>query len=58
LSEVAQNSNTQGIIEGKFNLKAGPVQLQYDATKKTAKAAIPHNVYVYDEMLTTQADKA
>ncbi|KAK7182381.1 phenazine biosynthesis-like protein [Paraphaeosphaeria sporulosa] len=48
LSEVAEKSNSQGIIQGTFNLKAGPVQLQYDTTKKTAKAAIPHDVHVHD----------
>lgn len=35
-----------GVIDAKFNLKAGPVRLQYDVAKRTAKAAIPHNVYV------------
>ncbi|KAF9729196.1 hypothetical protein PMIN03_000370 [Paraphaeosphaeria minitans] len=48
LSEVAEKSNAQGIIQGRFNLKAGPVQLQYDTAKKTAKAVIPHDVRVHD----------
>jgi hypothetical protein len=44
LSEFAQNSGADGIIQAKFNLKAGPVQLDYDVAKGHAKAAIPHNV--------------
>ncbi|KIW02975.1 uncharacterized protein PV09_05636 [Verruconis gallopava] len=34
-------------VSGSFNLKAGPVQLTYDAIEKTAEAAIPHNVHVH-----------
>lgn len=33
-----------GVIEANFALKAGPVELQYDVVKKTARASIPHNV--------------
>ena len=35
-----------GIMEASFNLKAGRVGLRYDCGKKTAKASIPHDVYV------------
>jgi predicted PhzF superfamily epimerase YddE/YHI9 len=35
-----------GVIEASFTLKAGPVGLRYDVSKKTAKAGIPHDVYV------------
>jgi PhzF family phenazine biosynthesis protein len=46
LSNVAQERGVAGQVQASFDLKAGPVQLQYDASKNTAKAAIPHNVYV------------
>jgi len=46
LSDVARERGVVGQVEAQFHLKAGPVQLQYDAVKNTAKAAIPHNVYV------------
>jgi PhzF family phenazine biosynthesis protein len=45
LSDVTRERGMKQ-VEAKFDLKAGPVQLQYDATKNSAKAAIPHNVYV------------
>ncbi|KAK3201414.1 hypothetical protein GRF29_185g864110 [Pseudopithomyces chartarum] len=48
LSEFAQNSGADGIIQAKFNLKAGPVQLDYDVAKGHAKAAIPHNVHIHE----------
>jgi PhzF family phenazine biosynthesis protein len=35
-----------GVIEASFNLKAGRVGLRYDVAKMTAKASIPHDVYV------------
>ena len=35
-----------GVIEASFKLKAGPVGLRYDVAKKTARAAIPHDVLV------------
>lgn len=44
LSEAAQKSGAGGTIQAKFNLKAGPVQLEYDVAKGHARAAIPHNV--------------
>lgn len=44
LSEVAQKTGAKGSIQAKFNLKAGPVQLQYDVAEGHAKAAIPHDV--------------
>jgi PhzF family phenazine biosynthesis protein len=46
LSDIARQRGVEGQMEAKFNLKAGPVQLQYDAAKNTTRAAIPHNVYV------------
>jgi len=47
LSRTAQEQNvTEGIIEASFNLKAGPVKLQYDVVKGTARASIPHDVSV------------
>ncbi|KAF2450357.1 phenazine biosynthesis protein-like protein PhzF family [Karstenula rhodostoma CBS 690.94] len=60
LSEAAEKDNAEGIVRGTFNLKAGPVQLQYDTASKTAKAAIPHDVHVHkrvwtrDELLAQQ----
>jgi PhzF family phenazine biosynthesis protein len=35
-----------GVIEASFRLKAGAVGLRYDVGKKTAKASIPHDLYV------------
>jgi PhzF family phenazine biosynthesis protein len=47
LARVArERSIEEGVIEGRFTLKAGPVSLQYDVSKKTARAAIPHDVSV------------
>ena len=48
LSKIAQDDGSTGTkINGTFDLKAGPVDLSYDPTSKTAKAAIPHDVYVH-----------
>ena len=53
LGRAAQERGIQdGVIEGRFNLKAGPVGLRYDVAKKTAKAAIPHDVYVLSAHIT------
>jgi PhzF family phenazine biosynthesis protein len=47
LSRTAQERGiNEGVIEASFKLKAGPVGLQYDVVKRTAKAAIPHDVLV------------
>jgi PhzF family phenazine biosynthesis protein len=47
LSQVAaERGIIEGVIEASFNLKAGPVGLSYDVTKKTTRAAIPHDVFV------------
>lgn len=47
LSRTAQERGIkEGVIEASFKLKAGPVGLRYDVVKKTAKAAIPHDVFV------------
>jgi PhzF family phenazine biosynthesis protein len=35
-----------GVMEASFRLKAGPVGLRYDVAKRTAKASIPHDLYV------------
>lgn len=48
LSRLAeQRGLEEGIIDAGFQLKAGPVGLRYDVAKKTAKAAIPHDVHVH-----------
>lgn len=48
LSRVAKERGIQdGMIEASFKLKAGPVGLRYDVAKKTARAAIPHDVFVH-----------
>jgi PhzF family phenazine biosynthesis protein len=45
LARVAQERSVKdGIMEAKFNLKAGPVGLHYDVAKGSARAAIPHDV--------------
>lgn len=47
LARFAREQGVQeGVIEGSFKLKAGPVDLQYDLSKKTTRAAIPHDVSV------------
>jgi PhzF family phenazine biosynthesis protein len=38
---------SDGVIEAKFNIKAGPVGLQYDVQKKSARAAIPHDFHIH-----------
>ncbi|KAF3033020.1 hypothetical protein E8E12_000986 [Didymella heteroderae] len=48
LSRTAEERGIRdGVIEAKFQLKAGPVGLRYNVAKKTAKAAIPHDVHVH-----------
>lgn len=48
LSRTAEERGlTNGVIDATFTLKAGPVGLRYDVAKKTAKAAIPHDVRVH-----------
>lgn len=48
LSRTAEERGIKdGVIEAKFQLKAGPVGLRYDVAKQTAKAAIPHDVHVH-----------
>lgn len=46
LSQVAGKRGAEGTVEAEFMLKAGPVQLRYDAASNTARASIPHNVCV------------
>lgn len=54
LSRVARERHIeQGTLEASFKLKAGPVQLLYDVVRKTAKAAIPHDVFVIPLQHTT-----
>ncbi|EUC37976.1 hypothetical protein COCCADRAFT_84244 [Bipolaris zeicola 26-R-13] len=43
-----------GVIEAAFSLKSGPVRLQYDVAKKTAKASIPHDVHVHEKRYTNE----
>jgi len=48
LSRAARERGVEdGVIEASFQLKAGPVGLVYDIAKKTARAAIPHDVSVH-----------
>lgn len=48
LAETAEQRGIKdGVINAGFQLKAGPVGLRYDVAKKTAKAAIPHDVHVH-----------
>lgn len=50
LSRAAEERRIEdGMIEAGFQLKAGPVTLRYDVVKKTAKAAIPHDVRVHEK---------
>jgi L-cysteine desulfidase len=53
LSKAARNQAlSDGVIQGRFNLKAGPVLLQYDVGKNRARAAIPHDVHTHQKTLT------
>lgn len=48
LSRAAEERGiTDGVIDASFTLKAGPVGLRYDVAKRTARAAIPHDVHVH-----------
>ncbi|KAF2993137.1 hypothetical protein E8E13_000893 [Curvularia kusanoi] len=48
LSRIAEERLIKdGVIEAGFQLKAGQVALCYDVVKKTAKAAIPHDVHIH-----------
>ncbi|KAF1963341.1 Diaminopimelate epimerase-like protein [Byssothecium circinans] len=47
LSSLPRERGVEGEIEASFKLKAGQVQLQYNATTGAAKAAIPHNVRIH-----------
>lgn len=50
LSRTAEERGIKdGVIHAGFHLKAGPVGLQYDVARRTAKAAIPHNVHVHSK---------
>ncbi|KAF2687934.1 Diaminopimelate epimerase-like protein [Lentithecium fluviatile CBS 122367] len=49
LSDVARELGENGHVDAMFNLKAGPVQLKYDAAEKTAQAAIPHDVRIHKQ---------
>lgn len=50
LSRTAEERGIkEGFIDAGFQLKAGPVGLRYDVAKKTAKAAIPHDVHVHQK---------
>jgi PhzF family phenazine biosynthesis protein len=65
LSRTAEERGIKdGVLEAEFQLKAGLVGLRYDVAKKTAKAAIPHDVHVHkkrwsrDELFQLQPDLA
>lgn len=50
LARVAEQRGIRdGVINAGFQLKAGPVALCYDVAKKTARAAIPHDVHVHSK---------
>ncbi|KAF2631415.1 Diaminopimelate epimerase-like protein [Macroventuria anomochaeta] len=54
LSRTAEERGIKdGVIEAGFQLKAGHVGLRYDVAKKTAKAAIPHDVHVHKKRWST-----
>ncbi|KAJ4383424.1 hypothetical protein N0V86_001472 [Didymella sp. IMI 355093] len=56
LSRTAEERGIKdGVIEAGFQLKAGPVGLRYDVAKKTAKAAIPHDVHVHKKRWSRDA---
>jgi PhzF family phenazine biosynthesis protein len=38
------------VVAGTFHTKAGKIGLEYDVASKTAKAAIPHNVHIHNEL--------
>jgi PhzF family phenazine biosynthesis protein len=38
---------TRGVVSGAFELKAGRVELKYDATEQIATASIPHDVHIH-----------
>ncbi|KAF1931861.1 Diaminopimelate epimerase-like protein [Didymella exigua CBS 183.55] len=47
LSRIAEEHGLKdGVVEVGFQLKTGPIGLRYDVAKKTAKAAIHHDVHV------------
>jgi|SRR5690242_352574 len=53
LSRTAEERGIKdGVIDAGFHLKAGAVRLRYDVVKKTAKAAIPHDVHVHQKRWT------
>jgi PhzF family phenazine biosynthesis protein len=58
LGRVEANEANGNIVRGAFNTKAGRIDLEYDVVKRTAKAGIPHNVHVHQELLqSTQLTK-
>ncbi|KAF2134887.1 Diaminopimelate epimerase-like protein [Dothidotthia symphoricarpi CBS 119687] len=53
LGRVARERGVKdGVVEGKFALKAGSVGLVYDVGKGMARAGIPHNVHIHKRKLT------
>ncbi|KAF2730108.1 Diaminopimelate epimerase-like protein [Polyplosphaeria fusca] len=65
LSKAARSRGTkEGVIEGRFNIKAGPIFLRYDIGTNLARAAIPHDVHIHqrkwsqEELSSTQASLA
>ncbi|OCK84481.1 Diaminopimelate epimerase-like protein [Lepidopterella palustris CBS 459.81] len=47
LSEIAKSHESKDIIEAKFKIKAGKIDLRYIVAEKVVKAAIPHNVHIH-----------
>ena len=41
------------IVSGAFNLKAGRVDLEYDASQEIARARIPHSVHIHRELCSS-----
>jgi PhzF family phenazine biosynthesis protein len=48
---LGQIEDKGNVIKGVFKAKAGRIDLEYDVLKRTAKAGIPHNVHVHEELL-------
>jgi PhzF family phenazine biosynthesis protein len=47
---LGQLAKDETVVKGAFNTKAGRIELEYDGSKKTAKAAIPHNVHIHSHV--------
>jgi PhzF family phenazine biosynthesis protein len=47
---LGQLAKDETVVKGVFNTKAGRIELEFDNSKKTAKAAIPHNVHIHSNV--------